>query len=119
MEGGSDPDNAALEARRRALRDQLARHTPEIDELKANDTRSAQSGISQAWRLSSEFVAGVVVGTGLGWGIDHVLGTTPWGLIVFMLLGFAAAVMNVLRASGQIPPSRLRINPEEKDNHTE
>lgn len=51
-------------------------------------------------RLSSELVAGVVVGTILGWGLDRLLSTSPWGLIVFMLLGFVAGVINVMRSAG-------------------
>lgn len=58
------------------------------------------SGLAAALRASSEFVAGVVVGGGLGWAFDKGLGTSPWGLIVFLLLGFAAGVMNVLRSAG-------------------
>jgi ATP synthase protein I len=48
-------------------------------------------------------VAGVVVGAGLGWGIDHFLSTSPWGLIVFLLLGFIAGVVNVIRSAGVAP----------------
>ncbi len=51
-------------------------------------------------RLSSELVAGVLVGAVLGWGFDRLLATSPWGLIVFLLLGFAAGVINVVRSSG-------------------
>lgn len=51
-------------------------------------------------RLSSELVAGVVVGTILGWVFDRLLSTSPWGLIVFMLLGFVAGVINVMRSAG-------------------
>ena len=54
-------------------------------------------------RLSSELVAGVVVGTILGWGFDRLLSTSPWGLIVFMLLGFVAGVINVMRSAGIAP----------------
>ena len=55
-------------------------------------------------RLSSELVAGVVVGTILGWGLDRLLSTSPWGLIVFMLLlGFVAGVINVMRSAGIAP----------------
>jgi ATP synthase protein I len=45
-------------------------------------------------------VAGVVVGGGIGWVFDKGLGTSPWGLIVFLLLGFAAGVYNVIRSAG-------------------
>ena len=50
--------------------------------------------------MSTEFVAGVIAGGGLGWLFDRALGTSPWGMIVFLMLGFAAGVYNVMRASG-------------------
>jgi ATP synthase protein I len=52
------------------------------------------------FRLSSELIAGVIVGALIGWGIDHLLSTSPWGLIVFVLLGFTAGVVNVIRSAG-------------------
>jgi len=52
------------------------------------------------FRLSSELIAGVVVGAALGWGFDHLLSTSPFGLIVFFLLGFIAGVVNVVRSAG-------------------
>jgi ATP synthase protein I len=51
------------------------------------------------FRLSSELVAGVLVGAALGWGIDRLLSTSPFGLIVFLLLGFVAGVVNVVRSA--------------------
>ncbi len=45
-------------------------------------------------------VAGVLVGAGLGLLLDRWLGTSPWGLLVLLLLGFAAGVLNVMRAAG-------------------
>ena len=56
--------------------------------------RSALTGIALGGILS------VLVGAGLGWLIDRWLGISPWGLIVFLLLGFAAGVVNVMRAAG-------------------
>jgi ATP synthase protein I len=61
---------------------------------------SDPSAIGRAFRMSSEFVAGVIAGGGLGWLFDRLLGTSPWGLIVFLLLGFAAGTFNVVRAAG-------------------
>ena len=61
---------------------------------------SASQGMAQAVRLASEFVAGVVVGGAIGWGLDRLLGISPWGLILFVLIGFAAGVLNMLRAAG-------------------
>jgi ATP synthase protein I len=69
--------------------------------------RASGAGFAQAFKLASEFVAGVLVGAALGWGLDQVAGTSPWGLIVLLLLGFAAGVLNVVRAAGRMtsPPS--------------
>ena len=55
------------------------------------------------FRLSSELIAGVIVGGLLGWGFDHLLSTSPWGLIAFVLLGFTAGVVNVVRSAGVAP----------------
>ena len=52
------------------------------------------------FRLSSELVAGVLVGALMGWGFDRLLSTSPFGLIVFVLLGFSAGVLNVIRSAG-------------------
>ena len=66
------------------------------------------SGFARGFRLSTELVAGVLVGAGLGWLLDRWLGTTPWGLMVFLLLGFAAGVLNVMRAAGVVDERRLK-----------
>ena len=57
------------------------------------------SAMARGFRLSTELVAGVVVGALIGWLLDRWLGISPWGLIVFLLLGFAAGVLNVMRAA--------------------
>ena len=78
---------------------------------------TATSAYSIAVRLGSELIGAVVVGTGLGWGIDwafehwaHVQ-TRPWGLVVMFLLGAAAGIRNVIRASQQISAA---MAPKEK-----
>jgi ATP synthase protein I len=55
------------------------------------------------FRLSSELVAGVLVGALMGWGFDRLLSTSPFGLIVFVLVGFVAGVLNVIRSAGVAP----------------
>jgi ATP synthase protein I len=55
--------------------------------------------------MSTEFVAGVIAGGGLGWLFDRYVGTSPWGMIVFLMLGFAAGIYNVMRASGFLKPA--------------
>ena len=61
------------------------------------------SARARGFRLSSELIAGVVVGAALGWGLDRLLSTSPWGMIVFVLLGFTAGVVNVVRSAGVAP----------------
>jgi ATP synthase protein I len=61
--------------------------------------------MARGFRLSSELIAGVIVGAGIGWGFDRLLSTSPFGLIVFFLLGFVAGLVNVVRSAGT-PPDR-------------
>jgi ATP synthase protein I len=106
--GGTDkPDfrDDDLERRRRDLEATLAARRPEQRTGSEGTNSERVAGFGQALKLSSEFIAGVVVGAGLGWAIDRVAGTSPWGLIVFLLLGFGAGVMNVLRSAGLIAKS--------------
>ena len=101
---------AALSARLQRLNEGLgqARDTAGHPSDSSGAQRAATaSGYARGFRLSSEFVAGVVVGAGIGWLIDRWLGVSPWGLIVFLLLGFAAGVLNVMRSAGLIASPAL------------
>ncbi|WP_094506414.1 AtpZ/AtpI family protein [Brucella thiophenivorans] len=69
----------------------------------SEDGRSDTTGsVAQAMKLSSEFIAGIVVGAVIGWALDRYAGTSPWGLIIFLLLGFGAGTLNVLRSAGYV-----------------
>jgi len=100
---GGDPDTGRsenLDARRKRLDAELsARRKVEHED---GSSREASKGYALAVKLSSEFIAGVVVGVILGYLFDRFLGTSPWGLIVFLLLGFCAGVLNVLRSTGAV-----------------
>ena len=91
-----------LERRRRELGATLATRRPDRLEGKDDAKAGSVAGYGQALKLSSEFIAGVVVGAGIGWIIDRLAGTSPWGLIVFLLLGFGAGVLNVMRSAGVV-----------------
>jgi len=98
-ETGSDAHRATsdLEARIARARGQRAA------EAATEQTRQGDmSGMSRGLRLGSEFVAAIFVGAGLGYIIDMFLPTRPWGLVVLLLLGFAAGVLNVVRATAQM-----------------
>ncbi|MBN9221014.1 MAG: AtpZ/AtpI family protein [Mesorhizobium sp.] len=88
-----------LERRRRELEASLATRLP--NRLEGKDAKPV-TGYGQALKLSSEFIAGIVVGVGLGWFLDRVAGTSPWGLIIGVMLGFGAAILNVLRSAGVV-----------------
>ncbi len=100
-EGGkAQADEAALSARLQRLGEGLARNRAgQPSDRAGGDRATTASGYAKGLRLSSELVAGVVVGAGLGLLIDRGLGISPWGLIVFLLLGFSAGVLNVARAA--------------------
>jgi ATP synthase protein I len=106
---GNDPgkrqtDEAALSARLRRLGDRLGQQRPgEPSETHRGRPGADASGYARGFRLSSELVAGVLGGALIGWALDRALGISPWGLIVFLLLGFAAGVVNVIRAAGVAP----------------
>ncbi|UVK54040.1 AtpZ/AtpI family protein [Mesorhizobium sp. AR02] len=91
-----------LERRRRELEASLATRLPNRLEGKDDAKAGSAAGYGQAVKLSSEFIAGVVVGAGIGWIIDRMAGTSPWGLIVFLLLGFGAGILNVMRSAGVV-----------------
>jgi ATP synthase protein I len=64
------------------------------------------SGMGKAFRMSAEFMAGIIAGAGLGYAIDKVAGSSPWGLMILTVLGFCAGIYNVMRAAGFVRPQR-------------
>jgi len=67
--------------------------------------------MSLGLRAGSEFVSAVIVGLGIGWVLDRALGTNPAFLIVFFMLGVAAAVWNVIRLTSPKAASSNRNSP--------
>jgi ATP synthase protein I len=102
-------DEAALSARLKRLGERLGRvHADPPSESSPSQRPAADpSAIARGFRLSTEFVAAVVVGAAIGWLVDRWLGISPWGMIVFLLLGFAAGVLNVMRAAGVVASNTL------------
>lgn len=98
--------------------DPLARLGDRIDSARAArvrkqpaaaDRSAMQQGLGFGLRIGVELVVAIGVATGLGWAIDHWLGTRPWGMIVLFFLGVAAGMLNVYRAvSGIATPAGYR-----------
>ena len=108
-------DEAALSARLTRLDQQLSHVQKDraIEKSQADSegqmAHARASAMAVGLRLSSELVAGVLVGALLGWGFDRFLSTSPWGLIVFLLLGFTAGGINVMRAAGVMAKQSQRL----------
>jgi ATP synthase protein I len=64
---------------------------------KSRGMADARSGLGFAMRIGVELVAALAVGTGIGVLLDRWLGTAPWLMLVFFVLGSAAGVLNVYR----------------------
>lgn len=78
-----------------------------LDELKAKhkepETNAGDGSVlGMAWRLSTELVVSVLVGTGLGHLLDKFFGTGPWILLVGLGFGFAAGIMTTLRTADRM-----------------
>ena len=58
-----------------------------------------------ATRLVAELIAGLLVGVLFGWYLDRLFDTKPWLMILFLIMGSAAGIMNVMRAAKQLAPS--------------
>ena len=102
--GKARTDEAALSARLQRLGEGLAHESAKTPADDAGvDRATIASGYARGFRLSSELVGGVLVGAGLGWLIDRLLGISPWGFIAFLLLGFIAGVLNLMRSAGVVP----------------
>ena len=67
-----------------------------------------------ATRLVAELVAGLLVGVFVGWYLDQYFGTKPWLMIVMIMLGAAAGIINVMRAAKQMAPSEPHDEDDEK-----
>ncbi|RKF12894.1 AtpZ/AtpI family protein [Roseovarius spongiae] len=93
----SDPDQAErlrrLEAKINALKGpkEVRKHTDE-----------SYSQAHLAWRMVTEMVAGLLIGFGMGYGLDRLFGTIPIFLVIFTLLGLAAGIKTMMRSAREI-----------------
>ena len=83
--------------------------------------RNEMTGAGRAFRMVSEFISAIIVGAVIGLTLDAVFSTRPIFLIVLLLLGFAAGVLNVVRATAQINaatplPDPKDLVPVDKDD---
>ena len=83
--------------RLRQLGERIARLKGEKPDGPAQPDEHTQAQF--AWRMVTELVAGLLVGFGIGYGLDALFGTRPWLMLLFTLLGFAAGVQTMMRTA--------------------
>ena len=85
----------------------------------APKTGESLSQASQAWRMVIELVVGIAIGVGIGYGLDVLFGTSPWFLVPFTLLGFAAGIRTMLRTAEELQDHRGTAPPDGVRNEDE
>ena len=90
----SDQKGGSFEERLRAAR---ARQDATSAPAPSADAAGSTSAMGIGVRVGIELVSALAVGLAIGWGLDWLLGTKPWMLALFVLLGGGAGVANVWR----------------------
>ncbi len=65
----------------------------------STNNNGSNSSIGTAFKMSTELVAAVAVGTIIGFILDNWFGTKPWLILIFFFVGVVAGVMNVIKAA--------------------
>ena len=66
------------------------------------DSEKRGSLMGSAFKLGTELVAAVGVGTIIGFILDSWFDTKPWLIIIFFFLGTAAGILNVIRTANRM-----------------
>ena len=72
------------------------------NKLKVEKKNVPTSNIGQAFKLSTELVAAVLVGTIIGFILDNWFDTKPWLIIIFFFVGVIAGILNVIRSAKKL-----------------
>ena len=67
-----------------------------------DDKEKRGSFMGSAFKLGTELVAAVAVGTIIGFILDNWFDTKPWLIIIFFFLGTAAGILNVIRTANRM-----------------
>lgn len=97
-----------LDPQEKARLDALTKRIEAAKGVKAPASKIEEhhSTVQAGWRMVIELVTGLLIGFGIGYGLDRVLGTLPIFLVLFTLLGFAAGVRVMMRTAAEMqkPP---------------
>jgi ATP synthase protein I len=95
----SPEDRETIRRRSSEIGQKLDAITAQRAGAKAAGDRARQSAFGQAFRYAADLIVGVGVGGAVGWALDRQFGTAPWLMILLFVLGFAAGLLNVIRAA--------------------
>ena len=95
----SDRDTETIRNRLDNLERRLGGIRAGRDAPEAEVPEGRGNAFGKALRLSTELIAGVAVGGFIGWALDVWLGTKPFLMVGFLILGAAAGILNVVRAA--------------------
>ncbi len=70
-----------------------------IRSKKSSKNDESSSGIGVAFKMSTELVSAVAVGTIIGFILDNWFGTKPWLILIFFFVGVIAGIMNVVKSA--------------------
>ena len=70
-----------------------------IHSLDTKNQKLNSSNLGNAFKISTEFVAAVVVGSTIGFILDNFFGTKPWLIIFFFIIGVVAGILNVIKSA--------------------
>ena len=73
-----------------------------VKNLKDKSKTEPKSSIGQAFKMSTELVSAVVVGTIIGFILDKWFGTKPWLILIFFFVGVIAGIMNVIKSAKKL-----------------
>ncbi len=104
----SEPDP---EERMKQLEARIAAAKQAEDVARHQDEHYSQA--QQGWRMVIEMVAGVLIGFGIGYGLDSLFGTIPIFLVLFTLLGFVAGVRVMMRTAQEFQAQNTGASPED------
>ena len=81
------------------ISDRLKIAKNKVDNSSIKDENLNSSYIGVAFKISTEFVAAVVVGTTIGFILDGLFGTKPWLILIFFIIGALAGIINIIRVA--------------------
>ena len=106
---GSGRDTQGIRRRLSDLEEKVAAARARRGPAPQPEPQARGAALGQALRLATELIAGVAVGGFIGWALDRLFGSAPVLMVVFLLLGAAAGILNVMRSAKAMQAEAERL----------